>query len=293
MKTHVQVYQQGSFPGQYSSVNCRIKLNESLMGLALNPNARSNISLGLVINLLKKACLDPVALVATFCMSSISTLERLVHPSSQSLDFPLHTIEHAGSNVDRSSIVLNSLMKTSYQMDVEQSETDGGRVQETEEITTVDTSCQTEVTSAEDEAEDDDSVEDVHPRGESQTNVQNFKEIMAALKNIQDEVGKLKGQQTNSTFGQYHLPSTSSYIQQQHPPQTNHSGNNNKRSLMEADIDNTVVSNGHDIVVETNFESNIKKSKMQTDEELVSVSKSESEALLEMLGDFVDEEAKG
>jgi negative regulator of replication initiation len=301
LKTHVQVYQQGSYPGQYESTICRIKLNETLVELALNPNARSNISLGLIINLLKRASLDSVSKVSKFCMSSISTLERLVHPSSQSIEFPstLHLIEH-GSNVDQSSVILNNLLKN--QAVSEQEIVDGIR-QDMVETITVDTESQTEIPITEN---------GIGEEEEQTTNKISLKEIMSKLQQLTEKVQELSSsnhhqQQNSAVFRQYTLSSSldslsghSSRTQTLSQQQINNDSGVNKRKLFNDDADVSIITNGQTKKCkpcdsdqdQADLNSSIADITDNTiDRTEITVTTTTSDDVIEMCKDFVDVEA--
>lgn len=220
------------------------------MELALNPNARSSISLGLIVNLLRRGSLDSVSKVSELCISSISMLERLVHPSSQSLEFPMHLVDPSiyGSNVDRSSIVLNSLLKNNQ---IEETDILVERHGQDENIDTVDTGCQTGETSIESEEEEDEEL-----TSSTTTKVDStypvLTEIMTELKRLREKVDKINSTNNEPSFNsivpiahmqQYTISSSSSIHATQQSNDFGHQSSSKRRVLDEKD-DGSIITNG-------------------------------------------------
>ena len=73
----------------YCSGESRQSAFSCLAEFAINPNPKSPVSLGLIVNLLELGSKDRLLSVSHHCESLLRALERVVHPPCASLNFPV------------------------------------------------------------------------------------------------------------------------------------------------------------------------------------------------------------
>lgn len=153
-----------------------------------------------------------------------------------------------GSNVDRSSIVLNSLLKNNQ---IEETDILVERHGQDENIDTVDTGCQTGETSIESEEEEDEEL-----TSSTTTKVDStypvLTEIMTELKRLREKVDKINSTNNEPSFNsivpiahmqQYTISSSSSIHATQQSNDFGHQSSSKRRVLDEKD-DGSIITNG-------------------------------------------------
>ncbi|ODN05953.1 Proline-, glutamic acid- and leucine-rich protein 1, partial [Orchesella cincta] len=85
IKTAAVINQFQTPPSPYDNAYCRKLIYENLSCLLQNPHPRSPVTVSLIASLFRKGMQDPTTLVSSFCLTQISTIERLMHPISAPL----------------------------------------------------------------------------------------------------------------------------------------------------------------------------------------------------------------